>query len=294
MKGTLAKLHQLQTSDIVQPGQSVDFDAYSIDIGRVLTNPLFECLYVVWEGSLESKRNQPADPFKLPLLNIVDCLESRSNDKEKIVFVQLGSSARTPRRSPIKTIFLEEPANTTTFSGTMCAQRIFTHVQQLGTEGTDEGRMASKSVSALDRITAEVHQQATSSWPGNRRPQPQCATRPEGGRSNDEMAVVLSQFANTFTTALVKIADNTSSFGDIAHNTKKLVDTCAQIADNTGQTADSARQTADNTRQTATNSGQIADGVVQVAHSIGQMGEETRVIRDLVEETRDLAEETSK
>ena len=290
LSGNLAKLHQLQISDIVQPGQSVDFNAYSLDIGRVLTDPLFERLYVVWEGSLESKRNQPADPFKLPLLNIVDCLESRSNDKEKIVFVQLGSSARTLRRNAIKTICLEEPANTTTFSGTMCAQRIFTHVQQLGAEGTDEGRMASKSVSALDRITAEVHQQANSSWPGNRRSQPQCcAPRPEGGSDNGWFGM-FSQLS----TALGQLVHNTAPIRDIANSTNRLIESSSQIEDNTRQTADSARQTADNTGQTATSSKQISDSIKQVACSTGQMAKDACDTRNLVEETRDLAEQTSK
>jgi len=278
----------LQTSDIVQPGQSFDFNAYSLDISRVLTDPLFERLYVVWEGSLESKRNQPADPSKLPLLNIVDCLESRSNDKEKIVFVQLGSSARTLRRNHIKTICLEEPANTTTFSGTICAQRIFTHVQQFGAEGTDDKRMASKSVSALpEQITAEVHQQGTSSWPGNRRPQPQCpATRPEGGSADGQL--------ETFNQLLGQIVVNTAHMRVIAHSVNRLADTSAQIADNTRQTADSARQTADNTGQTATNSRQIADSIGQVACSTRQMAEDARDTRNIVEETRDLAEQTGK
>lgn len=289
MAGSLAKLHQLQLTDvtgIIQPGQDADFNVHSLVISHALTN--FEWLYVVWEGSLESKRNQPADPFKLPLLKIVDYLESRSNEIEKVVFVQLGSSSRTLILNPIKTICLEEPANTTTFSGTMCAKSIFTDVRQLETEGTDDGRMASRSVPALqDRITAEVHQQATSSWPGNRRPQPQCtATWPEG-KSVDGHFEKLNQL-------LEQIADNTAHTKHLAHSVDRLADTSVQIADNTRQTADSTRQTADNTGQTASNSKQIADGLGQVAHSIGQMGEETRVIRDLVEETHDLAEETSK
>jgi len=295
LASTLAKLHQLQLTDLTGTIQDVDFNAYSLVISHALMDPLFERLYVVWEGSLELKRSQPADPFKLPLLNIINFLESRSNEKEKIVFVQLGSSLRTLSRNSIKTICLEETANPTRCSGRKCAKKIFTDVQQLVAEGTDDRRMASKSVPALKERTAEVHQQATSSWPGNRRTQPHSpATRPERGGSNAEMAVVFSQFANNVTTALVKIADNTSSFGDIAHNTKRLADTCAQIADNTGQTADSVRQTADNTRQTATNSGQIADSIGQVACSTRQMAEDARVTRNLVEETHDLAEQTSK
>lgn len=289
----MATLHKLQLTDLtgtIQLGQDVDFNTYSLVISHALMDPLFECLYVVWEGSLESKRSQPEDP----LLNIINFLESRSNEKEKIVFVQLGSSLRTRSRNPIKTICLEEPANPTRCSGRKCAQKIFADVQQLVAEGADERGMASRSVSALqDRITAEVHQQATSSWPGNRRPQPQLpATRPEVG-SDDRWLGAFNLFATNALDKLDKLVDNTSSIGDIAQGTKRLVDASAQIADNTGQTADSARQTAENTGQTAISSRQIAEGVGQVAHSVGQMSEETHVIRNLVEETRDLAENTS-
>jgi len=289
MAGSLAKLHQLQLTDvtgIIRPGQDVDFNVHSLVFSHALTN--FEWLYVVWEGSLDSKRNQPADPFKLPLLKIVGYLASRSNEKEKVVFVQLGSSSRTLILNPIKTICLEEPANTTTFSGTMCAQRIFTDVRQLVTEDTDDGRMASRSVPALpDQITAEVHQQVTSSWPGNRRPQPQCAaTRPEGGSVDGQL--------EKFNQLLEQIADNTAHMKQVAHNVNRLAVTSEKIANNTGQTADSARQTADNTGQTATNSRQIADGIGQVACSTRQMAEDAHVTRNLVEETHDLAEQTSK
>lgn len=282
----MAKLHQLQLTDvtgIIQPGQDVDFNAYSL----ALTN--FEWLYIVWEGSLESKRSQPGDPFKLPLLNIVDCLGSRSNEKEKLVFVQLGSSSRTLSGHSIKTICLKDTANTT--SGRKCAQKIFTDVQELLAEGTDGGRMASKSVSALpDRITAETHQQSTSSWPGNRRSQPQCAATMLEGGSDDRLVGMFNQLS----TALGQIAHNTAQIKDIAHSANRLEESSSQIADNTRRTADSARETADNTGQMATNSRQIADGVIQVEHSIGQIGEETHVIRSLVEETHHLAEETSK
>ena len=294
----MAKCHQLQVTDIIQPGQDVDFNAYSLDIGRVLTDPLFERLYVVWEGPLESKRSRPVvDPFKLPLLEIVNYLESRPNETEKVVFVQLGSSSRTLTCNPIKTICMEEPANTTRFSGRKCAQRIFADVRQFVAESTDERGMVSKSVSALpDHVTTEIYQQATSSWPGNRRPQAQpAAARPEGGSDDRVVGVLnLKQFANTVIIALGQIVHNTDPIRDIAHSTNRLADTSVQIADNTGQTAGSTRQTADNTRQTAINARQMVDGMGQVACNIGQMAEEGRITRDLVAETRDLTEETRK
>ena len=287
----MAKFHQLQVTDIIQPGQDVDFSAYSLDIGRILINSLYERLYVVWEGPLESKRSQPVDPFKLPLLEIVNYLESRPNETEKVVFVQLGSSLRTLSCNPIKTICIEEPVNTTRFSGRMCAQRIFADEQQFVAESTDERGMVSQSFPALpDHITTEMYQQATSSWPGNRRPQPQpAAARPEGG-SDDTMVGVLNQLSSV-STHLEMITD---SMRDVAHSANRLADISLQIADNTGQTAGSTRQTADNTRQTAINARQMVDGMGQVACNIGRMAEEGRMTRDLAEETRDLAEETRK